>query len=188
MLGILHHIRKFLLSALKRYSPVRLLQYLLALCRAVFSRCRSKCSGQDSSLESLPKTLTLAVGKGSFSEEGIVTPVGHVISACRTPAQVEQGLAQIVESSPSCVCGQLLPIVYANYHYLVQGMTDLNLLSDKMRPLTVNLHSKNAGVACGPTSGVRLIRCTCSIILDPSAVPLLILKSRIKMTYGLQIL
>ena len=124
MLRIFRHIRKFLLSALKRYSPGRLLQYLLALCRAVFSRSKSKCSGQDSSHESL-------------AEEGIA--VGHVISGSRTPAQVEAGLAHIEEIPLLCVCDHLLPIVYANHHHLlVQGMTNLNLLSDTMCALKVN--------------------------------------------------
>jgi len=100
MLGILCHIRKFLLSALKRYSPVRLLQYLLALCRMVFSRCKSKPNGQDSSRELLPKTLTLAEGKKFLSEEGIANPIGHVISACRVPAQMEDGLGQM-EDGPA---------------------------------------------------------------------------------------
>ena len=103
MLSTLRHIRKFFLSSLKRYSPGRLLQYLLALCRAVFSRCKSKCGGQDSSHESIPKTPTLAEGKESLSDEDIVTPVGHVISGSRTPAQVEEGPAQIEEIPLSCV-------------------------------------------------------------------------------------
>ena len=137
MLRIFRHIRKFLLSALKRYSPGRLLQYLLALCRAVFSRSKSKCSGQDSSHESLPKTPALAEGKESLAEEGIA--VGHVISGSRTPAQVEAGLAHIEEIPLLCVCDHLLPIVYANHHHLlVQGMTNLNLLSDTMCALKVN--------------------------------------------------
>ncbi|KIM61883.1 hypothetical protein SCLCIDRAFT_25539 [Scleroderma citrinum Foug A] len=110
MLRIFRHIRKFLLSALKRYSPGRLLQYLLALCRAVFSRSKSKCSGQDSSHESLPKTPALAEGKESLAEEGIA--VGHVISGSRTPAQVEAGLAHIEEIPLLCVCDHLLPIVH----------------------------------------------------------------------------
>ena len=158
MLGILYHIRKFLLSALKRYSPGRLLQYLLALCRAVFSRCKSNCSGQDSSHESLQKTLTLSEGKKYLSEGGIVTPIGHVISACRTPSQMEAGVAQVEEgptqveegpaqneeASPPCVCHRLLPIIYANhYHLILQGMTDLNHLSDRrVCALKVTLHSK----------------------------------------------
>jgi len=188
MLGILHHIRRFLLSARKRYSPVRLLQYLLALCRAVFSRCKSKCNDQDSSHEFLPKILTPAEGKGSLSEEGTVNPVGHVISGSRTPKQVEEGGAQIAEIFPSCVCDQLLPIVYANHHHLAPGMTYPNLLSDRMRALKVSFHSKNAYVACGPTIRVCLTWCSCSITLDSSSVPLLILKSSTKMTYGLLIL
>ncbi|KIM61737.1 hypothetical protein SCLCIDRAFT_1215828 [Scleroderma citrinum Foug A] len=102
MLAILHHICKFLLSALERYSPVRLLQYLLALCRTMdFSRSKSKCSGQDSSHEFLPKPLILAEEKESLSEEGIVNPVGHVISACRTPGELEEGPAQMAEIFPS---------------------------------------------------------------------------------------
>jgi len=112
MLGILHHIREFLFSALKRYSPVRLLQCLLALCRMVFSKC--KCSGQGSSHESLPETLTLAERKEYLSEEGVVEPVGHVISACRTPAQVEEG--HVIPLS--CVCNELLPTVYANSYII----------------------------------------------------------------------
>jgi len=180
MLGILHHIREFLLSALKRHSPIRLLQYLLALCRAVFSRCKSKCSGQDSSDEYLPKTL--AEEKESPSEEGIVTPVGHVISASLTPAQVEEG--HVIPLS--CVC-KLLPIVCANHHHLVQGMTDLNLL-ERQSALKVNLPSKEVYVPFGPTNGVCLTWCSCLIILDSSSVPLLILKSRTNMMYGLLIL
>jgi len=108
MLGtLLHHIREFLLRARKWYSPVRLLQYLLALCRAVFNRRKAKCSGQDSNYESL-------------SEEGVAIPVGHVISGSRTPTRMEEGPAQIEEIPLSCVCNQLLPIVYANDHHLVQ--------------------------------------------------------------------
>ena len=156
MLGTLHHIREFLLSALKRYSPVRLLQYLLALCRTVFSRSKSKCSGQDSSHESIPKTPTLSEGKESFAEEGIATPVGHVISGSRTPAQVEEGPAQIEEIPLLCVCDQLLPIVYANHHHLGQEMTNPILLPDRMCALKVNLHSKEAYVPCGPTFRVCL--------------------------------
>ena len=109
MLTILYHIREFLLSVLKRYSPVRLLQYLLALCRAVFSRCQSKCRGQNSSHEFLlPKILsTLADGKESLSEEDIVTPIGHVISASRTLAQVEPGPAPIADIPTLCVCATI---------------------------------------------------------------------------------
>ena len=123
MLSILHHIRKFLLSALKRYSPGRLLQCLLALCRAFFSRSKSKYGGQDSSHEFLSKTPTLTDGKKSLSAGGIVTPIaGHVVSGSRTPVQMEEATAQVVGSSPSCVCDQLLPIVYADHHHLVQGV------------------------------------------------------------------
>ena len=179
MLGIIHYIRKFLLSALKGCSPARLLQYLLALCRAVFSRCKSKCSDQEeSSHESLPKTLTLAEGKESLSEEGIVTPVGHVISACRTPAQLEEGPAKYEEISSPCVCDQLLPIMRANHHHLVEKMTNLNLRSDRIYALQVNLHSKKAYFTCGPTVRVCLTWWPLWIILDSSGVPLLILKSR----------
>ena len=111
MLSILHHIRKFLLSALKRYSPGRLLQCLLALCRAFFSRSKSKYGGQDSSHEFLPKTLTLADGKESLSAGGIVTPIaGHVVSgSCSPLKQMEEGTAQNVGTSSPCVCDQLLP-------------------------------------------------------------------------------
>ena len=129
MLSILHHIRKFLLSALKRYSPGRLLQYLLALCRAFFSRSKSKYGGQDSGHEFLPKTLTPVEGNGYLSEGSMITPVGHIISGSRTPAQVEAGTAPVgedpaqhVNTSPPCVCDQFLRIVYANYHHVAQIM------------------------------------------------------------------
>ena len=157
MFGIIHHLRKFLLSALKRYSPGRLLQYLLALCRAVFSRCKPEFSGQDSSHEFLRETLTLAEGKESLFEEGIVNPVGRVISACCTPGQMEEGRAQgreghghNVATSLPCVCDQLLPIVYANHHHLRQGKTQT------LCALKLTLESKKAYVACGPTARVCL--------------------------------
>ena len=143
MLGILHHIREFLLSALKRYSPGRLLQYWLALCRAIFRRSKSKCSDQDPS-------PTLAEGMESLSEGSITTPIGHVISACRTHAQAEAGSAQ---TSPPCVCDQLLPMVYANHHHLVRGMT---VLSERMCALQVMFHSETAYFTCGPTVRVCL--------------------------------
>ena len=125
MLGIFHHIREFLLSALKRYPPGRLLQYLLALCRAVFSRRKSKCSDRDSSHEFVPKTLTLAEGKESLSEGGIaMAPMGHVISGSTTPKQAEEGSAADANKSSSCVCAQLLPIVCANHHHLHSTKND----------------------------------------------------------------
>ena len=189
MLAILHHIFKFLLSALERYSPVRLLQYLLALCRTMdFSRSKSKCSGQGSSHEFLPKPLILAEEKESLSEEGIVNPVGHVISACRTPGELEEGPAQMAEIFPSCVYHQLLLIVYEQLHYpLAQGTADAKILSERMSGLKVTRHSKKAYFgACGPTVRVCFTRRTCSIILDPSGVPLLKPKSRSR--YGLLIL
>ena len=43
------------------------------------------------------------------------------------------------------------PIVYANRHHLVQGMADLNVRSHRMS-LLVNLHTKKAHSARGPTS------------------------------------
>ncbi|KIM50427.1 hypothetical protein SCLCIDRAFT_1225352 [Scleroderma citrinum Foug A] len=102
MLGIFHHIREFLLSALKRYPPGRLLQYLLALCRAVFSRRKSKCSDRDSSHEFVPKTLTLAEGKESLSEGGIaMAPMAHGISGSTTPKQAEEGSAADANKSSS---------------------------------------------------------------------------------------
>ena len=129
MLSIPHYIREFLLRALKRYSPGRLLQYLLSLCRVVFSKCKSKCSGPDSSHEFLPKTLTPVEGNGYLSEGSMITPVGHIISGSRTPAQVEAGTAPVgedpaqhVNTSPPCVCDQFLRIVYANYHHVAQIM------------------------------------------------------------------
>ena len=168
MLSILHHIRKFLLSALKRYSPGRLLQYLLALCRAFFSRSKSKYGGQDSGHEFLPKTLTLAEGKESLSAGGIVTPIsGHVISGSCTPKQMEETTAQDVRTSLLCVCNQLLPVVYADHHHLVQGMADLNIRSHRMS-LHVNLHTKKAHFSRRPTFWVCLVWCPCSIILDSS--------------------
>ena len=170
MLSTLRHIRKFFLSSLKRYSPGRLLQYLLALCRAVFSRCKSKCSGQDSSHESIPKTPTLAEGKESLSDEDIVTPVGHVISGSRTPAQ-ERALLKL-RKSPYRVCNQLLSIVYANHHHLVQGIA---ILSDGMYALQVILHSKKPSTG-GPTVCVCLKLWPCLIVVHSAGVPLFILK------------
>ena len=63
MLGILQQIRNFLLRAAKWYSPVRLLQCLLAFCRAVFRRCKSK----------------------SLAEERMGTSVGHLIPGSQAP-------------------------------------------------------------------------------------------------------
>ena len=155
MLSILHHIRKFLLSALKRYSPGRLLQYLLAICRAFFSRSKSKC-GQDSNHEFLPKTLTLAEGKESLSAGGIVSPIaGHVVPGSCTLEQMEEATAQNVGTSPSCVCDQLLPVVYADHYHLVQGMADLNVRSHRLS-LHVNLHTKKAHFSRRPTFWVCL--------------------------------
>ena len=164
MFGIIHHLRKFLLSALKRYSPGSLLQYLLALCRAVFSRCKPEFSGQDSSHEFIHKTLTLAEGKESPSEEGMINSVGRVISACCTPGQMEEGRAhgnedpaqggdgpaRNVATSLPCVCDRLLPIVYANHYHLLQGKTQT------LCALKLTLESKKAYVACGPTVRVCL--------------------------------
>lgn len=97
MLTILDHIRMLLLSAAKRYSPVCLLQYLLALCRRVFKRCRLKCSDENLSHKfPLPKTPTIAEGNGCLSEESIGTPVGHAISGSYPPAQ-PQGPVSAVE-------------------------------------------------------------------------------------------
>jgi len=96
MLTILDHIRKLLLSAATQYSPAHLLQYLLALCRVVFKRCKLKCGDRNSSNGfPLPKTPTIAEGKGRLSEESIGTPVGHVISGSYPPAQ-PQGPVSVV--------------------------------------------------------------------------------------------
>ncbi|KAL4066453.1 hypothetical protein V8B97DRAFT_1022532 [Scleroderma yunnanense] len=87
MLRVLELLRKLLLSAVKRYSPVHLLQYLFAVCRAVFRRCKSKCYDQDSRHE-LPslKIPTIGEEKGSLSESTPTTIVRHVVSGSLAPA------------------------------------------------------------------------------------------------------
>jgi len=135
---ILDHIGELLLSAAKRYSPARLLQYLLALCRVVFKRCRLKCSDENLSHRfPLPKTPTIAEGNGCLSEESIGTPFGHAISGFYPPAQ-SQGPISAVEVHntqnhdifTSCVHSWMLPLSYANDSYL-QVNIDVNLLSNK---------------------------------------------------------
>ena len=139
MLAMLDYIRKLFLSAAKRYSPARLLQYLLALCRVVFKKCNFKYGDENSNHRfPLPKTPTIADGNGCLSEESIGTPVGHAISGSHPPAQPQGPMnavgahsAQNNDTFPSCVRNQILPFSYANGSRL-QVNIDVNLPSNRV--------------------------------------------------------
>lgn len=178
MFPLLHQLQRLLLSAPKWCSPSRLLQYLLALCRVVFRRCKLKRSVHNLNHEfPLPMTSTIVERKESLSGESMANAIaaGHATSSSYSPVQpqgsvsaaVEAGSVQNHDKFPSCVPNKVLPILYADPYHL-QVYINVNLLSNK------------AYIVYGPRAQVLLAWYSCSIIPDSFSAPLLLPKSKTK--------
>ena len=131
MLAILDHIRKLLLNAAKRYSPARLLQHLIALCRAVCRRYKSKRDDWGSSHELL-SALTITERNGPVSEESQSATVRQTASESYPPAPPQASTSSVRvdraannDISP-CVRNQVLCNIYANNHLLQAKSNRIN--------------------------------------------------------------
>lgn len=124
MFPLLHQLQRLLLSAPKWCSPSRLLQYLLALCRVVFRRCKLKRSVHNLNHEfPLPMTSTIVERKESLSGESMANAIaaGHATSSSYSPVQPQGSVSAAVEAG-SVQNHDNFPSIYRCKPPLQQGL------------------------------------------------------------------